>query len=110
MGNHAEILHETRIAAVPEQVVLDIRRVERRQTFPSRLDHTCDGGQRRWTAQIADDWNDQVAVVKRLEELERFFRRKVVALPALSVGLEQQLTVSGIAELGRTAVALESQR
>src|SRR5438105_5539665 len=60
------------------KIGFDVRHVESRDVAPLPGDRIRDGPHRVGASHIADDWNDTVTRLERLDELERAFLRKIV--------------------------------
>src|SRR6185503_15271448 len=106
----AEVADEAGKTAVAKQVELDVRRVEHRQRLAAAGQPLADRGERRRTAQVADDGNDAVLHLEPADELERLLRGEEVRLPSRRIGVEQEIAIRRIVVLRRTAGALELQR
>src|SRR4029079_16350900 len=59
----AKVGDETLITALSIEVELYVRRVERRQGLPFLAKHAANSSQRGWSAQVADDRNNPIALL-----------------------------------------------
>src|SRR5688572_5875903 len=86
---------DVRVEAVPvvallEEVLLDIRRIERRYRRPALLQVAAHRTERLVAGEVSDEWNDDVSRLHALQHAEVRFVREIAAVRSLAVALEHQ--------------------
>src|SRR2546423_9096429 len=92
-GQELHILRELRKAAVPDEILLNVRDVEGRHLLAALGDELRDGRQCMLTGGVADNGHDEVAPLEPFHVLEGLLGCEEIRLPPRPVFLEEQLAV-----------------